>query len=194
MKQWSRFSGFENEQVLIAGLRRADSLAVEFWYKQYFSRLYQYARSKVATEVVAQEIVQDTFINCLQSLNIFQENSSLLTWMFSILRHEIADFYRKRYAKKFIQTIPLSEFLLEKDYVDAEETAAKVKAVLRQMLDDNKELLLKKYVDKKAVKEIAVEKGRSEKAIESELFRARKTFRKLWQELEKKEQKRILSC
>jgi DNA-directed RNA polymerase specialized sigma24 family protein len=44
---------------------------------------------------------------------------------------------------------------------------------------------MKKYVDKKRVKELAQEFGRSEKAIESELFRARKEFRLLWANLEK---------
>ena len=53
------------------------------------------------------------------------------------------------------------------------------------MGSQSQELLMKKYVDKKRVKELAQEFGRSEKAIESELFRARKEFRLLWANLEK---------
>jgi RNA polymerase sigma-70 factor (ECF subfamily) len=184
---WQKFAGFENEFILVESLKRGKAVAVEFWYKKYFQRLKRVALMKLPSEMVAQEIVQDTFIHCLQSLNLFQNTSSLLTWMQAVLRHEIADFYRKRYAKKFIQTLPLTDMLLDKNHGDAEETAEKVKMVLKQMLGGNKELLMSKYVDRKAVKEIALERGKTAKAVESELFRARQEFRRLWEALEQEE-------
>ena len=48
------------------------------------------------------------------------------------------------------------------------------------------ELLLKKYVDCKKVKDIAFEMGNTSKAVESNLFRARQEFKALWLELETK--------
>ena len=74
---------------------------------------------------------------------------------------------------------------MDHEYKDAHETAILVKQVLKKMGSQSQELLMKKYVDKKRVKELAQEFGRSEKAIESELFRARKEFRLLWANLEK---------
>jgi DNA-directed RNA polymerase specialized sigma24 family protein len=106
--------------------------------------------------------------------------------MQSVLRHEIADYYRKRYAKKFIQTIPLSDFLLEQNYRDAASSAELVSLVLKRMVQKNRELLLKKYVDCKRVKEIALEMGNTVKAVESDLFRAREEFKSLWLELDLK--------
>ena len=178
-----RFVGFSNEKILLAALKAADDLAVEYWFKNYRPKLLRIARQRLPDENISQEIVQETFINCLRSLVLFKGESSLLTWMQSVMRHEIADFYRKRYAKKFIRTIPLSEFLLDHEYKDAHETAAAVKQVLKRMAASSRELLMKKYVDQQRVKELAVELGKSEKAVESELFRARKEFRLLWSEL-----------
>ena len=175
-----RFVGFTNELVLLEGIKNGHELAIEYWFKNYHHQLLNLALQKLPNRLVAEEIVQETFINCLRSINLFKGNSSLLTYMQSILRHEINDFYRKRYAKKFIQTIPLSEFLLEHEYKDAHDTALMVKLVLKKMAGQSRELLMQKYVDKKKVKELAKELGRSEKAIESELFRARKEFRLLW--------------
>jgi RNA polymerase sigma-70 factor (ECF subfamily) len=180
MQVLTRFIGFENEEVLVKALKAGDELAVEYWFKKYRFQLKKIALSKVANPAQAAELVQETFINCLQTLNLFKGKSSLLTWMQSVLRHEIADHYRKRYAKKFIQTIPLSDFLLAPNYKDAASSAELVTVVLKKMVYKNRELLLKKYVDCKKVKEIALEMGQSVKAVEADLFRARQEFKNLW--------------
>jgi RNA polymerase sigma factor (sigma-70 family) len=175
-----RFIGFANEQILVKAIKNGNELAIEYWFKNYHKKLLTLALQKLPNQMVAEETVQETFINCLRAINLFKGNSSLLTYMQSILRHEINDFYRKRYAKKFIKTIPLSEVFLEHEFKDAHETAAMVKLVLKKMAKRSRELLMQKYVDKKQVKELAKELGKTEKAIESELFRARKEFRLLW--------------
>jgi len=186
MQDLTRFVGFDNEAILVEALKNGNELAVEYWFKKYRLKLKKIAILKVPNQAQAAEIVQETFINCLQTLNLFKGNSSLLTWMQSVMRHEIADFYRKRYAKKFIQTIPLSDFLLEQNYKDATSSAELVSLVLKKMLKENRELLLKKYVDCKRVKDIAFEMGNTSKAVESNLFRARQEFKALWLELETK--------
>jgi RNA polymerase sigma-70 factor (ECF subfamily) len=186
MQKLSRFVGFENEQVLVEALKKGDELAVEYWFKEYRLELKKVALTKLPNPNVVAEIVQETFISCLQTLNLFKGNSSLLTWMQSVMRHEVADYYRKHYAKKFIKTIPLSDFLLDQPYKDAASSAESVSLVLKKMIMKNRELLLKKYVDCKKVKEIAMEMGDSVKAVESNLFRAREEFKALWLELEEK--------
>lgn len=175
-----RFIGFTNESILVEAIKNGHGLAIEYWFKNYYQKLLNLALQKLPNRLIAEEVTQETFINCLRSITLFKGNSSLLTYMQSILRHEINDFYRKRYAKKFIQTIPLSEFLLDHEYKDAHETANMVKMVLKKMADRSRELLMQKYVDKKKIKELAKEWGQTEKAVESELFRARKEFRLLW--------------
>ena len=184
MQDSKRFVGFENEFVLIEALKNADSFAVEYWFKKYRPKLKKIALSKSPNKEIAEEIVQETFINCLKSLNLFKGKCSLETWMQTVMRHEISDFYRKRYAKKFIKTLPLTDFLLDKNFKNAEETADAVKRVLKEMASKNKDLLLEKYVDQKRIKEMAKESGRSEKAIESDLFRARAEFKALWLKFE----------
>jgi RNA polymerase sigma-70 factor (ECF subfamily) len=183
MQDLTRFVGFNNEKVLVEALKSGNALAVEYWFKKYRSALTKVALIKVPSSTIAAEIVQETFISCLQTLNLFKGNASLLTWMQSVMRHEVADYYRKRYAKKFIQTIPLSDLLLEQDRKDAACSAELVTIVLKRMVKNNRELLLKKYVDCKRVKDIALEMGHSTKAIESDLFRARQEFKALWLEL-----------
>jgi RNA polymerase sigma-70 factor, ECF subfamily len=173
-----------NENQLLSDLLHGKPRAVQSWYACYAPSMLRYAEQKLSSPETAQELVQETFLNALKNLRLFRQKSSLLTWMIGILNHEIADYYRKQYAKRAIKVIPLADWLLHEPVVDAPETPVKVRMALDQMVHEQKELLLQKYIDGKRVKQIARDLGRSVKAIESELFRARVEFRRIYATLE----------
>lgn len=182
----------QKEQQLLSGLRRGEQRAVRDWYQHFFSDLLRYALTKVSNHKDAEEIVQETFINCLRHLPLFQGRSSIKTWMIGVMRHEIADYYRKKYAKKALQMVPLAEEILLSSLVDSEEIDLAVRNrakevvgwVLKKMSEEKRELLMMKYVDQLKVKELAKKMGKTVKAIESDLFRARKEFRLLYLQAE----------
>lgn len=168
------------EKELIKRLKQGDNQAVKTWFDLYYLRLLKIVETKVSNNKDAEEIVQQTFLNCLKHLPLFLCKSSIWTWMNSIARHEVADYFRKKYAKKALKTIPLSELLPLNQIADSDEVSQKVKEVLSKMRADYRELLLLKYADGKKVAVIAKELGKSVKSIESDLFRARKEFKELW--------------
>lgn len=168
------------ESQIIELLKLGDPAAVEYWFSEYENRMTHYFAQRIDSTADVHELVQETFVACLKQLPLFRGQSSILTWMISIAKHQVADFYRKKYAKKALQYLPLSHYLLDSKIDDAHETAEKVKHVLAKMSASSCELLQKKYVDGKKVSEIAQELGKSVKAIESELFRARIEFKELY--------------
>lgn len=165
---------------LLSQLKSGNAKAVRQWFNQYHDRLFKFVASRVSIEKDTEELTQDTFLSCLKHLPLFRGESSIWTWMVRIAQHEVADYYRKRYAKKFIHALPLSELLPFNDLSDTHEIAIKVRQVLAKMAKEDREILLMKYVDKKRVKQIAVELGRTVKSVESILFRARIEFRELY--------------
>lgn len=168
------------QDELLSRLKQGDPKAVAAWYKEYQPRLIAYVGKKVGNEKDSEELVQEVFLNCLKHLPLFMGKSSIFTWMCSIARHEIADYYRKRYAKKALKYVPLGEILLNEEVADAHESATKVKHVLSQMKAESIELLMKKYIDQQKVAQISQELGKTTRAVESELFRARQEFKKLY--------------
>ena len=66
------------------------------------------------------------------------------------------------------------------DVDDSTEVSEKVTKVLKRMRNQYQEILMLKYIDNKKVAAIATELGKSIKAVESDLFRARKEFKALW--------------
>jgi len=170
------------EAQLVELLKLGDEAAVDHWYERYEPALKQFMLSKVPAVFDAEELTQQTFLQCLKSLSLFRGTASLQTWMLSVARHEVADFYRKLYAKKALQTLPLTQWFLSEPIPDSQEVSQKVLSVLAEMSAASKELLLKKYVDGQKVAEIAAELETTVKSVESQLFRARNEFKLLYEE------------
>lgn len=75
---------------------------IESWVKEYGDSLYSWALHKTSSQVVAEDLVQDTFLSAFQNLDKFKGNSSPKTWLFSILNNKIIDHYRKASKKEIL--------------------------------------------------------------------------------------------
>jgi RNA polymerase sigma-70 factor (ECF subfamily) len=64
------------------------------WVEEHGDALYRYARARVPGRELAEDMVQETFLAAIRSLDRFEDRSSLRTWLFSILRYKIVDHYR----------------------------------------------------------------------------------------------------
>lgn len=175
------------DAALISRMRDGEPSAVREWFAQYHDRMLRYVEAKISNSSDAEDIVQEVFVNSLRQLNVFRGNSSLWTWMVAIARHEIADYFRKKYAKSAIRSLPWSQVFAEiqvgekpKTFDQQTENQALIHAVLRTLTKMQQELLQLKYVDGKTVGEIAEMWGKTVKSIESELFRARTAFKSQW--------------
>jgi RNA polymerase sigma-70 factor (ECF subfamily) len=58
--------------------------------------MFKWALHKTSSTVVAEDLVQDTFLAAAEKIDSFKGDSSPKTWLFSILNHKIIDFYRKK--------------------------------------------------------------------------------------------------
>ncbi len=65
------------------------------WVYMYADFLYGYAFSRVNNEEQARELIQETFLAALESIEKFEGRSSEKTWLTSILKYKIFDLYRK---------------------------------------------------------------------------------------------------
>jgi RNA polymerase sigma-70 factor (ECF subfamily) len=86
-------------------LREGDESAFVELVERYHAPLKRLARSFGATDAVADEIVQDTWLGALHGLDGFEERSSLKTWLFTILKNQA----RHRAAREK-RSVPFSAF------------------------------------------------------------------------------------
>ena len=97
------------EQNLLERLRRGDEEAFEQVVDLYGPGLRRLARAYVP-ESVADEVVQDTWLGFLQSLDRFEGRSSLKTWIYRILINTA----KKRRAREG-RSVPFSSLGAETD-------------------------------------------------------------------------------
>jgi len=81
----------KSEDTLLARLRRGDEGAFDELVNQHHSALIRMAMGYVADREVAEEVVQDTWMAVIESLNRFEGRSSLRTWVCGILIHKAKD-------------------------------------------------------------------------------------------------------
>jgi len=70
------------------------------WIDLYSDYLFNYTISRVSDKVIAQDLVQDTFLAGLKSMKNFKGEASERTWLISILKRKIIDYYRKINSNK----------------------------------------------------------------------------------------------
>lgn len=70
------------------------------WIDLYSDYLFNYTITRVRDRETAQDLVQDTFMAGLKSMKNFKGEASERTWLVSILKRKIIDYYRKINSKK----------------------------------------------------------------------------------------------
>jgi RNA polymerase sigma-70 factor (ECF subfamily) len=85
-------------------------LQPEKWVMLYGDYLYSLAMMKTGNRETAQDLVQETFLSAVKAKDAFNGLSSEKTWLTTILRNKVVDFYRKKDVLK-----DASEYLSETD-------------------------------------------------------------------------------
>lgn len=149
------------------------NLQPHHWVQRYADDLFRYAMFRIDATDVCEDIVQDTFLSALKAQDQFQERSSEKTWLFSILKHKISDYYRKKgkFQTKELEMDDsgLSDFFYEEgrsghwkkesepqrwqelpnDHFEEKEYQAVLKACLARLSPSQAELVREKYHEEK---------------------------------------------
>jgi RNA polymerase sigma-70 factor (ECF subfamily) len=75
----------QDDASLVAALRAGDESAFCLLVETYHPRMLRVARAYISDTAVAEEIVQETWLRVLRSIDRFEARSTLKTWMFRIL-------------------------------------------------------------------------------------------------------------
>jgi len=103
-------TGTEDDAQLLLALRRRDEEAFAALLDRYHARLVRLARLFVASEAVAEEVAQETWIGVLQGIDRFEGRSSFRTWLFRILTNQA-----KRRGEREARSMPFAAFSLQVD-------------------------------------------------------------------------------
>lgn len=174
------------ERRLVSEVLRKDRKATAEFVARCADWVYPFVCRKLVprTEMV-DDIVQEILLAAWQNLAHFRGDAGLRAWILGIARHKVEDYYRKRLRDI---EVPEDENQDAEAYVgpaieaelDAAAQQTKVERTLAQLPESYALALLWRYRDEKSAAEMAQLTGKTEKAMERLLARARENFRKRW--------------
>lgn len=171
-----------DEALLVAALKRHDSTAIEALIETYGDRLLRSATLLCGNETTAQDLVQDAFVAAIQSIHRFRAQSSLYTWLHSILlnltRHQHRESQRLVYDNEMAaQEVSACEEPL--NTLDLEKAAAELRLAMLQLSDSHREVLVLRFYEHMKIHEMARHLGVSKGTVKSRLHYAIQEMEKL---------------
>jgi len=181
-----------SDQELVERLLRGDRGAFEQFFNEYYPKLFRFVKRRLPQDATAAEdIAQGTLCRALESLHSYRGEAALLTWLCTLCRREMSARWDENRAwsaaPRLAEDDPAIrmalESLLASEQVDPMRAAdrAQVRQTIFAALDylpaPYGDILEWKYLRDLSMGEIAQRLGRSPKAVESLLTRAREAFR-----------------
>ncbi|MFO0659266.1 MAG: sigma-70 family RNA polymerase sigma factor [Polyangiaceae bacterium] len=83
-----------DDNSLLAAWRAGDKHAGEALFERYFDSIYRFFERNTRGDV--SDLVQRTFLGCIEARDRFQQASSFRTFLFAIARNELFGHYRSR--------------------------------------------------------------------------------------------------
>ena len=171
--------------AILARDRKATARLVEL----HSDIVYRYVWRRLTPKVdMVDDIVQEVFVAAWRALKSYSGESALTTWLLGIARFKVEDYYR--------QTLrgPLTAVEIEQDSpavaddldleaaMDQGRQAERATTVLAEIPYEYAIALRWRYWEGRSAREMAQASGRTEKAVERMLARARRQFKERWLE------------
>jgi RNA polymerase sigma-70 factor (ECF subfamily) len=172
------------ENELVARIRGGDEAAFQIVYDRYFRRVYHFLDKRLRNRADTEETVQEVFINVFSSIESFRGDAPFAAWVFGITRRTLAG----RFKRKRHPMISLAD--VENDSGDLADRGAagdplaayeyreqidRMAAVMRDKLSaEQRQLVERHHLRHQSIQDIAREMRKSEDAVKSNLYRARK--------------------
>jgi RNA polymerase sigma-70 factor (ECF subfamily) len=181
----------DDEKRLVSEVRSKDRKATAEFVSRCADSAYAFVRRRLMPRKEAvEDVMQEILLAAWQSLSTFRGDSSLRSWILGIARHKVEDYYRKRIRDEVSEDsgAPSDEENLQKaslvseleERLDSLTQWEKVQKTLSCLPEAYALALLWRYRDERSLREMAELTGKTEKAMERLLARAREDFRRRW--------------
>lgn len=171
----------EADREIVEAIRSGDMTAFDTLYNNYFRRIYNFAIRRMGDPAEAEDVTQEVFTAVYSCLDRFEGKSELLVWIYGITRNILNNRLRRRGG---VRLVSLEEIPPEASPVDlgpgpaaeARETLARVQDAIEELPRDQRRILELRHGERLAIRKIAEIMDRSEDAVKSSLYRARRTL------------------
>lgn len=123
-------------------------------YEEFHMKVLRFIQSKVNDYYLAEDLCSDVFVKVYENIDGFDEKkASLSTWIFTITRNRLIDYYRTR---KVMEEIP-ENLTYEEDDEDIinDEALEKLAFALEKLDERDRKIIVRHYYNGETLKKIA---------------------------------------
>jgi len=177
------------DEELIERILANDPGAFDLLYDRYFPRVCGYVRKRIGNRADVDETVQEVFVNVFTSLESFRSEAPFGAWVLGVARRTVAG----RFKKQRVTTVSFDDYPAEEigrertvrrmscptplEEYECRERAMRLENLAQTKLTPEQCALVEMHHLKDySIRQIADVLARSEDAVKSNLYRARKVL------------------
>ncbi len=150
-------------------------------YTEFHQLLLSYIRSKIRSKEDAEDILQNVFIKISGNLNKLTEQEKIRSWIFTITRNSIIDYYRSKASKK---DTPLDEKLedrlTEEDSIDSTKGLdACLSGMISSLPEEYKDIIIDSELKGIKQKDLAEKYNMAYSSMRSRVQRGRERLKQM---------------
>jgi len=162
---------------LIGGAKNDDAVAMEQLSRYVYPRIYRYIYYRVSHREDAEDLTSEVVLKMVQSLK--KQNGNFHAWIYKIARNAVIDLYRRRAVRSEVSLSEMPGEIPDKSVAVSEDvlTKEKLRQGLLTLTEEQRQVILLKFIEGYSNDEIAKVMGKSVGAIKLLQFRALKSMR-----------------
>ena len=174
-----------DRHVLLA--QRGDRNAIQVIYDRFNLGIYRYLYYQVGDIQTAEDLTSEVFVRMIRSLpGFYPGKAPFHAWLYQIAHNLAIDHFRKAAHRNHIE-LQENDMALQEDIdmtVDRHLTQERLQKALAELKDDQREVILLRFVNGLSITEVARILEKSENAIKGLQRRALLTLREILNEWE----------
>jgi len=181
-------SGAERqEREMIQRAQRLDKRALAWLYECYYPRVYSYVLLQLGDAQQAEDIASETMLKVLEALPRYRfRGVPFSAWVFRIARNCLIDHHRRRRRRTEVSLEAVAEAQAQDPSpaarAEMSDSHARLRRALMQLTEEQRQVIILKFVEGLDNRAIAKVLGRREGAVKSLQYRALQALKRIMQE------------
>jgi RNA polymerase sigma-70 factor (ECF subfamily) len=167
---------------LVARLQAYDEAAIRQVYRVYADSIYRYAFYQSGDPELAEDVAGEVFVRMMESIGSYTYRGwPISAWLYRTARNLIIDHQRRRNRLTPLDETSESSLISENpiELAELQLTASELHATLKGLTDEQRQVIVLKFLEDLDNRSIAEVIGKSEGSVKSLQHRALRSLRRL---------------
>ena len=171
-----------SDEALIGRIASGDKVAMQVLFARHHVRVYRFVLRLVRDQTVAEDLINEVFLDVWRQANRFEARSAVSTWLLAIARFKALSALRRRPDEELDEEAAAAVEDPGDDpdlAVQKKDKSEALRKCLEALSPEHREIIDLVYYHEKSVEEVAQIVGIPENTVKTRMFYGRKRLSEL---------------